>query len=164
MQYSVECYYNISCYFIYVKCVFRIITALIPSSHTPATKVTPSSFFLIFFIFFSLCPPSIPQSHASLQCTKELNQSFMEFSGFFHVAGMTRSFHLQHRVMWELYQVLVGLGPEVRVQSSEHNQSGSLLKSTGRGGLFYTCARMGINMQQIYCSRLRYWQLLNKHL
>lgn len=54
----------------------------------------------------------------------------MEFSGFFHVADVPRSFHLQHRVMRELYQVLVGLGPQVCVQSSEHNQSGSLREST----------------------------------
>lgn len=65
----------------------------------------------------------------------------MEFSGFFHVAGMPRSFHLQHRVMRELYQVLVGLGPKVCVQRSEHNQSGSLFESVGGGTWVLTCSK-----------------------
>lgn len=41
LQYSVECHYNISCFFIYVMCVFRGIAALIPSSQMETIHQQP---------------------------------------------------------------------------------------------------------------------------
>lgn len=65
----------------------------------------------------------------SFQFAEEFNQSLVKFSGFVNIAGMARSFQLQHEVIWELYEVLVGLGTQICVLCSKHNQSGSLKRT-----------------------------------
>lgn len=113
-----------------MSCVFGGVTTL-SRMETKQQKLRKRPHNLSYSSFIlTFIPRSPPRPHASLQSTEEVDQSFMEFSGFFHVAGVARPFQLQHRVMGELYQVLVGLGPQVCVQSSKDDQSGSLRKST----------------------------------